>query len=176
VEAMMKRALYFGIPLLVGLFMVLAIVKTVSAFPVAAKQELEKYIQNVEPSARPEQIVRASRPWNFTQAHLPTYGDGWYFDTDYGYKALTETVVLTSWQQPLTGTWRAASGNIGIQLAYPAEQLWCVALHSTEADRILLLALHHQEPYGHSWVIHQGPESPFANDFETIIEQIGCGL
>ncbi|MBN1316461.1 MAG: hypothetical protein JXA42_13380 [Anaerolineales bacterium] len=172
----MKRALFFSIPLLVALFMVITVMKTVNAFPLAAKQELEKYIQHIEPSARPERIVRASRPWNFKSSNLPTYGDNWYFDTDHGYDTPTETVDVMSWQQPLTVTWRTESGGAGIQLSYPAQQLWCVALHSNETDRVLLLALHHEEPHGSNWVIHQGPEAPFSGDFENMIDQVGCGL
>lgn len=172
----MKRGVFIAIPLLIALGMTIVVAGAVSSFPTAAKIELDKYIRNVEPSAQAGQVVRASRPWEFTGSTLPTFGDGWNFETDHEFVTQTETVDVMSWQSPLTSSFKIDFSGRGIQLAYPAKQVWCVALHSPQTDRVLLLALHHQEPYETNWVIHQGPAAPYPIDFKNMLEQVGCDL
>jgi len=172
----MKRAMFITIPLLVALALVVSVTAAVLGFPVAAQQELDSYLQHIEPSAKVDVIARAARTWNFGQeSNYPAFGDNWFFRTDARYTAATKVLETPVWQKHFYYNSKTPLNGRTL-LPFPPQELWCVLLNGENKDRVLFLAEYHQEPYYTEWVIHQGPQEPFSPELLDTLSAIGCDL
>jgi hypothetical protein len=176
----MKRFMFLGIPLLVGLGTVVAIATAALAFPTAAQDELDIYldhlISNSPAGTRQAEIVtldRARRPWNLTADRtFPVFGAARYYQTDSRYDWPTVALETPIWSEHVV----TSSGGNSPALPFPPEEVWCALLADESQEQVIFVARHHREPYFTEWVIHQGPRAPFPESLLSTLVEVDCNL
>ena len=176
----MKRALFLSLPLTVGLIAIVAVVAAALAFPTAAKDELDAYLDHLASSsppgaARAEVITldRARRPWSLSsEQNYPVFGTSPTYQSDRRSDWPTAALQTPIWSDEIVTT----SGASHPVLPFPPEEVWCVLLAGESQDQVIFLARHHREPYYTDWVIHQGPHTPFPDSLHDILSAVGCDL
>ena len=153
----MKRLLALGIPILVLLGAVIVFAKLEGRRTPDWETTLDDYISRSAQrgeSIEVQKAVEASRPGRFT----PEMG----------------RAVRSNW------TWQV------VQLPFPPKALRCVlverkkttALGVPEAlkRQVIYVAYHTDELWRVGWLVHEGPQEPFAAELVADLEKIGCDL
>jgi hypothetical protein len=171
-----KRALAIALLLLLSGLLLGLITSAVTSFPVAAGIELEAFLKSWgQGTTRTEGLVRAGRPWNLSaELGLTTAGDSLYFETDQPYDLQPEGAAPVEAGVP-TGAVRSGSWGERTPLPYPPQEVWCVLVQSTAGRQVILLALHHREPYQTDWIIHQQRAAPSPSGWMELLDLLGCG-
>ena len=176
----MKRALFLSLPLIVALIAVIAVAAAALAFPAAAKDELDAFLDHVASSSHPgvgraEVITldRARRPWNLSsEQNYPVFGTSPFYETDRQIDWPTVVLQTPVWSDEIVTT----SGASQPALPFPPTELWCVLMAGEPHDQVIFLARHHREPYYTDWVIHEGPHAPFSESVLDTLSAVGCDL
>jgi hypothetical protein len=153
----MKKILALGIPVLVLLGVVIALAKLEGRRRPDWETTLGDYISRSAQRGEVievHKVVDASRPWHFA----PEMG----------------RAVRSNW------TWQI------VQLPFPPKALRCVlverkrtsALGVPEAPKrqVIYVAYHTDELWRAGWLVHEGPQEPFAAELVADLQAIGCDL
>jgi hypothetical protein len=104
---------------------------------------------------------------------LVTAGNSLYFATDQPYNLEPERSDPVPAGVP-TSVIRSESGQVGTPLPYPPQEVWCVLVDTAAGQQVILLALHHREPYQTDWIIHQQLTDPSPSGWIDLLNLLGC--
>ncbi|UCC86535.1 MAG: hypothetical protein JSV81_17040 [Anaerolineales bacterium] len=154
----MKRALFFLMPSLVLVSLVVAVLIAEARRPPGWRAELDEYLAGNATFRHGRGSVQsvdlASKPWNFGQ--------------DMGRAVFSD------------GTWGA------LELPFPPTEVWCVllkrdlpALNGLAGESpymVVFVSYHTDRLWNQGWVIHVGARNPFTPTFVESLSVIGCDL